>query len=537
MMTTIAKISLRVGRSVQTGVLLLTLVSFTTHVMAQPAETSDDGITEAAIDASSDPHATTDPVITLPTVGTLTLRGDFRIFAAQPIPGEPDRVVVVASYNAVNVWSLIFSVWPEVLGVTGALVVLRLLILAIRTKRETGAIYCRRCNHRLTEAQRERCPECGVDLSRREPVVGKSMLLRIVVMSFVFVGIIATMVIWNRFETPAQRPKNNLFNWSSIRLRDWAYHRPVMWMNGYRTPVDRVLELDVTTGMVKRTWFNEIASGIPLRLTGSEGKLNLVSSPRVVSWDVATRTRRTDVTLPKSLSGGDRGDRWIAHATISPDGRSVFVIMDDGEILRCADGSWERLFAAGSAGAQPQSWLVATDRDRVMEVPRERRREMPVGTIRDLAGQPLHGFVLRVNGARQIAVTPDGSSILVTDETQTIEMRSLKDGQLEALFVLPHQLAIALSPVIDDRLMLVGTFPSDGSNRSNLAVYDRHARRVATTIDLGPGRVRSVHPTPDMSRIVVVFEQFASGRQVHQIVVLDGSGLLAHIDNNSLPES
>lgn len=467
--------------------------------------------------------------LSFPTLSTITLRGDYRIFDAQVLPEDPDRLLVIAAYQAINVWAVIFSAWPEMLGIVGALVILRVIVRTLRQKRKPGSLYCRRCNYQLTPEQKERCPECGYDLERRGPAKGTPVRMRLAVLSFAFIGVIATASFWNHLEPPSQRPANHLFNWSSIRLRDWAYHRPFDLLRDYRTPVDRVLEIDAQTGAVKKTWFNEIAGTIPIRVTPRAGTIDLLSSPRMVSWNTQTGQRRADVVFPMD----EPDPRWVVNFGLSPDASRVAAVLDDGRVMTALtdDPTWTKSFTinAGSNGIR-SAWVLVNDDGHLVEIPQRSRRTLPIGRVRDTTGRVLHEFVLRVGFARSVCVTPDHASVLITDETQTIEMRSLADGTLEDMFIFPHRLVMSLSPAMTERFVIAGTWPSDGTSVAEIMIYDRAHRRVISAASLGRGLVRSVHANDDLSRLVVVFEQYAGGRQVHQVLVLDGSGLEAWAD-------
>lgn len=67
--------------------------------------------------------------------------------------------------------------WPWILGCGLAIVTLVCAVSCIRILRRpqrTGHPHCRRCNYDLVGAQGAPCPECGTDLKRRRPKIGRS---------------------------------------------------------------------------------------------------------------------------------------------------------------------------------------------------------------------------------------------------------------------------------------------------------------------------------------------------------------------------
>src|SRR5690606_35587345 len=105
-----------------------------------------------------------------------------------PTGGGAERALVQLNPSIIDLWAGAVSYWPEILGGVLALLAIACLwrvVRVLRRKREAGAWHCRRCNYSLAGvpqgdgASGQRCPECGVDLQRRRPVLGRRTRQRI----------------------------------------------------------------------------------------------------------------------------------------------------------------------------------------------------------------------------------------------------------------------------------------------------------------------------------------------------------------------
>jgi len=145
-------------------------------------------------------------------------------------------------------------------GVAGILSVVLVVWLWRRAKRRrvTGAVFCARCDYDLTSLhgpgnrRAARCPECGADLDRRRPVVGRRAIARIGP-PVALLGVVAGATAW--FCTAGRRTYPYQFresSWGSRILLDWSGRRGLEWIGKAATRGDMLLEVDAETGKTRR---------------------------------------------------------------------------------------------------------------------------------------------------------------------------------------------------------------------------------------------------------------------------------------------
>ena len=148
----------------------------------------------------------------------------------------------------------------------GGFVLLLLLLVVVwrawlvhRRPRRVGEVYCRRCNYDVGSQVRRVggtgvdqgsvvCPECGVDLGKREPVRGRGRLARLgpmlavfVVFAGLYIGLVVTGVVGRGW------------SWPSVRAADAVERFGVgAWLTKFIKDFDRFVAVDTRTGLIER---------------------------------------------------------------------------------------------------------------------------------------------------------------------------------------------------------------------------------------------------------------------------------------------
>lgn len=255
-----------------------------------------------------------------------------------PVDEGGARALVQLNPPIIDLWAGAVSYWPEILG--GLLALLAVICLwrivrVLRRKREAGAWHCRRCNYNLTGLPRgadgasgQRCPECGVDLQRRRPVLGRRTRRRIApalaVLSLAAIGYAAMHLAGVSRWGPAQQ----WLSIPSIRAYELSQKPGFGWVRG-RANGEQIVEVDLTTGRVTRRlplrrslgWMPAVLSpdGERIAVSGGEGRVQLLSAR---SGRVVARMRHDHLRL---------GVRGRNIAGFSADGESVYIAFAAGD--------------------------------------------------------------------------------------------------------------------------------------------------------------------------------------------------------------
>ncbi len=221
----------------------------------------------------------------------------------------------------VNLWELFCAYWPEIGGaLTGAMGVVFAVALRriLRRPQIEGERHCRQCNYCLRGSASDRCPECFTPAVRT--VQGRSVrrrlwpfLLPMAAVTALYgafwavglprVGWVGQLVNWRLYQTDAG------VRWSWL---DWSR---------YGRPVDRVIEIDVQGGGIRRTVFETPATlfrlFVPLAVTPDGSSLVLPIDDQLSLVSVAAGTVLQTLASPHDFEEvvGFDGDGAVVYAT------------------------------------------------------------------------------------------------------------------------------------------------------------------------------------------------------------------------------
>jgi|GEM_PF-2745915 len=202
------------------------------------------------------------PVVTLEPTYHLPFDETPNVFSLVFVP---DRGVVLVHMHApaLNLWRLGVSIWPELLGIGGGLLLLIALYAlrrVLRRPRVRGEPYCRRCNYHLVHlADDAKCPECGRIVAKTR-VLGRRRWHRLAIPSLlcmVSLTMLATPVLVALPRYPALGERYYI---GAPAVLAWAEKNKIDWIVDRKTAGDRVVEVDLETGRIVRTVYAQATS-------------------------------------------------------------------------------------------------------------------------------------------------------------------------------------------------------------------------------------------------------------------------------------
>lgn len=248
-------------------------------------------------------------------------------------------IYILTYWKAINVWAILVYWWPEVLGALAVLSVAAFTVFVRKIVRQTqdkGRPYCRQCGYCLQSLVGDRCPECGVNVSVKKPVIGRSTRRRILPWSVACAMIVGGYAALHVAQVSRRGTASAWLNWWSFDLLSWATDNNKPWLISRASFVNRVLEVDVGTGETIRTIF----------AGGEYGQLPLVRSPdglrlfltadRSELWMLDVPSGRVSRTLLVEGSLESVGG-------FSDDGETIYVtVLDrDAEVTRLMAWDWD----------------------------------------------------------------------------------------------------------------------------------------------------------------------------------------------------
>lgn len=141
-----------------------------------------------------------------------------------PIDTSPDgdTLYALATYQTVNVWEWLVTIWPRVILIPGLLLIILLLqqILKVRQHpQQLGEPHCRKCGYALTGSQSDQCPECGVSLKSKIPTKGRAPRQRLAFPLIALIVIAGALVCSNIFGPAMPESVKEMYFWPSRSLR------------------------------------------------------------------------------------------------------------------------------------------------------------------------------------------------------------------------------------------------------------------------------------------------------------------------------
>lgn len=262
----------------------------------------------------------------------------------------------------------------------GGFVLLLLLLVVVwrawlvhRRPRKVGEVYCRRCNYDVGSQVRRAegtgaaqvcvvCPECGVDLVKRDPVRGRGRLARLGPMLAVFgvfaglyVGLVVTGVVGRGW------------SWPSMRAAD-AVERfgAGAWLTNFIKDFDRFVAVDPRTGLVER----EIAVRDPVSYStfamgvGDETLFRVSSSFGVVQGATADFQTVMRLEVIDAGSGLTVATREVAGIPIDGvmAGKSSVIAFERGGDVALIAALFDREHVVGAWNWREDSWRVIASR-------------------------------------------------------------------------------------------------------------------------------------------------------------------------------
>lgn len=411
----------------------------------------------------------------------------------QYVAVTPDGSRIYALHNtqALDAWPLLVHHWPHIGGTLTALAAVVLLVTWLRRRRTMRRTakdqpHCRRCRYQLTGVASPTCPECGADLSRHRPILGRRFALlplaaAAVLALCVGVGYSALWLVGEpRIAQAAQWHKSRL-PWLHRMTRGRWQH----WVDPFACDVMLLLELDASSGAVRR----RLALGETLYLpqVSPDGRHITVDVEQTIEvWSVRSgrraavhvrsrtppgrgqvfRTDGVEVFTANAAAGWSVWDLRTGHELRSfPDGllidqywqypvtpvdRIVPVVRDSCEVYRVdlVTGEWRSC-------EQPSEQFRPTQDSTIhasMNAPDGRwlytlRSGVHPWTHRverwDLHHARYEGWAVREDQAlgefSTVAVTPDGRHLLLShDGLDLASLHRVSDGQRVAELDVPQ---------------------------------------------------------------------------------------------------
>lgn len=246
--------------------------------------------------------------ITLEPAHRIAFEGSDTINAVVFSP-DGKTAYVATDGRSVDLWAAAVSIWPELLGGLSLLVFLVWVWRLTRVRKrpqERGAPHCRKCNYNviaqapdaaaaLAERRRPapgtRCPECGVDLSKRPPRRGRSMTLRVWLSTTIAALCVLGYAGLHAMGVPRTGPAARWGQWWSDTVDRLADKYQVAWLNTHRVGVTRFMIVDSETGRVRGRLCSRRGSLGPGAVMASPDGRNLAvaSSDEQLRW-ISTRT-------------------------------------------------------------------------------------------------------------------------------------------------------------------------------------------------------------------------------------------------------
>ena len=273
----------------------------------------------------------------LPT-GVFTYPGDTNIQDIVLLP-DGSHLLAVFRIGSVNLWSVLVYGWIEIVATVAVGILVVALLRLLHRRRVIGQPHCRRCNYLLVNLGADVCPECGIELTSRNRVVGRPRRLRVAVTVGLLVAVFAGYATGYR-RLARQGSVSTWCQWLSPGLYDYALRHRQSWLLDHKSWRCRVVEIDLADGSVTRTLVSR--DGIwpgPLVLH-PDGRSFFFSQGDVITHhDLANGRRLGAFRLDES------SPRRLHRLTVDAPGETVYAMTMDNVVWawHLADGTRERV--------------------------------------------------------------------------------------------------------------------------------------------------------------------------------------------------
>lgn len=258
----------------------------------------------------------------------------------------------------VDVWALLVYHWPEILSVLTALLTLLFIVQIARvaSRRQTrGSPYCRRCNYDLTSQVKvrpkgrglslnfdpdARCSECGSDLARHQPRIGRSAARRLLPITVAWIIVVPTYATVMGLKVPRQNAAGEWFRWPSTALAHLADKHDLKWLKRRISIGERVKMIGLATGDVTHDLLWLLAPSYNSIGVSPDGGSFFLSGPKsneITQYHIRTGARIASVTMPGEVRIAFRDDTIIGF---SQDGSVAYVQWLDKVNGVCGVSAW-----------------------------------------------------------------------------------------------------------------------------------------------------------------------------------------------------
>ncbi len=443
---------------------------------------------------------------------------------------DPDVVSLYTGERVINIWSLIASFWPEIVGLLLLAVGLGSIRRLLRSRGIVGHPHCRKCWYALVDFDGAKCPECGVELTTKGRVIARSRTVPLSICIMLLTAVVGGYV-FGRTRLPRE---GRFADWSGLHsawLSRVADRHGQKWIVKHRVTDYAFVQINVRTG--------EIVGAIPVGV----GAL-VHAAPRPDGAFVLTR-------LQESLQVFDlgSGEQLMSLKPLPDREKSLTGHMSSiWGLLPSADPG---IAYTTTQFGIVQRWNLADRTVQVLNIPRQ-----PL--IKDLFAldaterlvlvrdDPQNGWLIQeydpstnrvpkvmvsplqaaING---VMMTPDGRWLALTDEAAPIEVQIWDYQSGRRLFAMSAPMGpvypVALSA--DGRWILGSVRSPDAPTRApdKYYVFDTSIRRCVGELAWPYGNIRN-HCILADHRTAVAF--YADGQRRVHLLGWDLPRLTAH---------
>lgn len=454
------------------------------------------------------------------------------IYPVKTRSDSSDSVVAFTSTVSINIWSLAVYYWPEAIGVVNLIVLLSCVWRLLRNKMIVGQPHCRKCHYSLIAFEGDTCPECGVNLSDRNRIIGRRFGWRIgiclVVSIFVVVGYLP-----GRNHVPRQGWFADHYQILSPRLYRWMMNRKTL-QRDHHEYLQRFVEIDVTTGKLIRQYKTKSGREIHTEFS-PDGNAAVLRHGRMIQlFDLRSGQCLADMDMVEHAGEFLNNDESrIARMTLGEKPEILYLCTWDGslQIWNLVDGSVEEL---AKLDDMPSEMFVIPDENRLGMLFSETSngwawREFDlqsrqfVNTIRSLNGRNIHELIPSSDGSR-ITLIEKGGELIEILNRQTGELINAIDPPGASI----SQISI-MATSVDNRWILAGAGNSSGmlTSGSQLYVFDSASGICLGRLDVPNLRMVDVAILPDNKTVVIIGRIMPMTKAQSKMLVYDLSQLTA----------
>lgn len=420
-----------------------------------------------------------------------------------------DSMVAFTNTMAINIWSLAVYYWPEALGIVSLVLLLICLWRWLRFNLIVGQPHCRKCHYSLIAFEGDTCPECGVELTEHNRIIGRRfgwrMVICLIMSAIVLVGYLPGRKHlprqgWfaDRYEILSPRVYRWLFNWNTLRSRHSKF-------------LQRFVEIDVATGRLIREITTRAGRQIHSEFTFDRKAAVMRHGLMIQLFDLSNGQCLADFDMVEQageyLDHDANNIVWMAMGNapeilyLSTRNGSIQawnLVDGEVEILTKTDGLLSRLYVIPSDNRLGMLFRETPNGWEWLEFDLQSRQF--VKTIRSENGRSMHSMILSSDGTRIALCERDRSWLEIWDR---------RVGELLQTFELSELTFAQFSPMAmsaDNRWVLAGTGTSFGmlSSTTQLYVFDTTLGICAARLDVPIMSFSQTVLLPDNKTAVII---------------------------------